>query len=79
MLLVDQPRIEAHGIRRARAAIAVGSLEKLPAAIQALVEALRAGEPGCQLEQSEQITEGQYVRAKCLNPAKTPISYVSAL
>ena len=46
MLLVDEPRIEAHVIRRARAAIAVGSLKKLPAAIQALVEALRASEPG---------------------------------
>jgi len=41
---------------------------------KALVEALRAGESGCQLEQSEQITEGQYVRAKCLIPATISIS-----
>ena len=78
MLLVDEPRIDTHGIRRASAAIAVESLKKLPGAIDVQVKALRAGEPS-QLKQIEQITEGQYVRAKCLNPAKTPISYVSAL
>ena len=73
MPLVDEPRIDAHGIRRANAAIAVESLKKLPGAIDVQVKALRAGEPS-QLRQIEQITEGRYVQAKWPSPAKTSIS-----
>ena len=59
--LLIEPRIEAHGIRRAKAAIAVESLKKLPGAIDVLVKALRAGEPE-PIREIEQITEGRYVQ-----------------
>ena len=61
------------------AAIAVGPLKKLAGAIDALVKALRAGEPGRPIEAIEQITEADTFRQSVLSPAKTSISWVSVL
>ena len=44
--------------------------EKLPGAIDALVKALRAGEPRWPIGTIKQITEGQYVQAKCLESSE---------
>ena len=47
---------------KSKAAISVGSLKKLPGAINALIKA--RGEPGWPIGAIEQITEDRYVQAK---------------
>ena len=67
---VGSKRIE---FEKGKAAIAVGSLEKLPGVIDALIKAVRAGELDEQLNQAEQIrkadtfTQGSVIETRWLD------------